>query len=49
VSDVAKAVHRRRRAPQADGSPKAIRVIIFAEPMRGNGEGHRPWTGRTPP
>src|SRR6267378_2345020 len=30
--------------PQADGSQKAIRVIIFAEPMRGNGEGHRPWT-----
>ena len=30
--------------PQADGSQKAIRVIIFAEAMRGNGEGHRPWT-----
>ena len=30
--------------PQADGSQKAIRVIIFAEQMRGNGEGHRPWT-----
>jgi hypothetical protein len=30
--------------PQADGSQKAIRVIIFAEPMRGTGEGHRPWT-----
>ena len=30
--------------PQADGSQKAIRVIIFAEAMRGTGEGHRPWT-----
>jgi hypothetical protein len=30
--------------PQADGSQKAIRVIIFAEAMRGNGEGFRPWT-----
>jgi hypothetical protein len=30
--------------PQADGTQKAIRVIIFAEAMRGNGEGHRPWT-----
>ena len=29
--------------PQADGSQKAIRVMIFAEPMRGVGEGHRPW------
>jgi hypothetical protein len=30
--------------PQADGSQKAIRVMIFAEPQRGTGEGHRPWT-----
>ena len=30
-------------SPQADGSQKAIRVMIFAVPMRGNGEGHRPW------
>jgi hypothetical protein len=29
--------------PQADGSQKAIRVMIFAESMRGNGEGFRPW------
>jgi hypothetical protein len=29
--------------PQADGSQKAIRVIIFAEKLRGSGEGHRPW------
>jgi hypothetical protein len=29
--------------PQADGSQKAIRIMIFAERMRGNGEGHRPW------
>src|SRR3954470_4408795 len=30
--------------PQADGSQKAIRVMIFAESQRGTGEGHRPWT-----
>src|SRR5882724_12229700 len=30
-------------SPQADGSPKAIRVMIFAESQRGNGEGFRPW------
>lgn len=30
--------------PQADGSQKAIRVMIFAEPQRGTGEGHRPWS-----
>jgi hypothetical protein len=29
--------------PQADGSQKAVRVQIFPEPMRGVGEGHRPW------
>src|SRR6202008_1632172 len=29
--------------PQADGSPKAIRVVVFAESQRGVGEGHRPW------
>ncbi|MEA2905260.1 MAG: hypothetical protein QOI12_2647 [Alphaproteobacteria bacterium] len=29
--------------PQADGTQKAIRVVIFAESQRGNGEGHRPW------
>jgi hypothetical protein len=29
--------------PQADGSQKAIRVMIFAEVQRGTGEGHRPW------
>ena len=29
--------------PQADGSQKAIRVMIFAETQRGTGEGHRPW------
>ncbi len=29
--------------PQTDGSQKAIQVVIFAEPMRGVGEGHRPW------
>lgn len=29
--------------PQPDGSQKAIRVMIFSEPQRGTGEGHRPW------
>jgi hypothetical protein len=29
--------------PQADGSQRAIQVMIFAESMRGVGEGHRPW------
>ncbi len=29
--------------PQADGSQKAIQVNIFAESMRGLGEGFRPW------
>jgi hypothetical protein len=29
--------------PQADGSQKAIRVNIFADPQRGAGEGFRPW------
>jgi hypothetical protein len=30
--------------PQADGTQKAIQVTIFAEALRGTGEGHRPWT-----
>src|SRR6185503_2830019 len=30
--------------PQADGSQKAIRVMIFPEIQRGTGEGHYPWT-----
>ncbi|MBX9847309.1 MAG: hypothetical protein K2Z80_36470 [Xanthobacteraceae bacterium] len=30
--------------PQADGTQKAIRVMIFAETQRGQGEGHRPWS-----
>lgn len=29
--------------PQADGSQRALEVHIFPEPMRGTGEGHRPW------
>jgi hypothetical protein len=29
--------------PQADGSQKAIRVMIFAPSQSGTGEGHRPW------
>src|SRR3954471_17863621 len=29
--------------PQADGTQKAIRVMIFAESQRGTGEGSRPW------
>jgi hypothetical protein len=31
--------------PQPDGSQKAIEVHIFAESMRGAGEGFRPWDG----
>ena len=30
--------------PQPDGSQQAIRVMIFPEALRGQGEGHRPWT-----
>lgn len=30
---------------QPDGSQKALEVHIFAESMRGTGEGHRPWDG----
>ena len=29
--------------PQADGSQRAIQIMIFAESQRGTGEGHRPW------
>jgi hypothetical protein len=31
--------------PQTDGSQKALEVHIFAESMRGTGEGFRPWDG----
>jgi len=31
--------------PQSDGSQRAIEVHIFAESMRGAGEGYRPWDG----
>jgi hypothetical protein len=31
--------------PQPDGSQKALEVHIFAEFMRGTGEGFRPWDG----
>ena len=30
-------------APQADGSQRAIQIMIFADVQRGTGEGHRPW------
>jgi hypothetical protein len=30
--------------PQADGSQRAVQISIFSESMRGDGEGHRPWT-----
>ena len=30
---------------QEDGTQKAIEVHIFAESMRGTGDGHRPWDG----
>ena len=29
--------------PQADGSQKAVQIVIFPESMRGTGEGHRAW------
>jgi hypothetical protein len=29
--------------PQADGSQKAVEIHIFPEPLRGVGEGFRPW------
>lgn len=29
--------------PQADGSQRALEVLIFPETMRGTGEGHYPW------
>ena len=29
--------------PQADGSQRAIQILIFADVQRGTGEGHRPW------
>jgi hypothetical protein len=29
--------------PQPDGTLRAIEVHVFAESMRGTGEGHRPW------
>src|SRR5260370_25501889 len=31
--------------PQPDGSQKALEVHIFADSMRGTGEGSRPWDG----
>jgi hypothetical protein len=31
--------------PQPDGSQQALEVHIFAESMRGTGEGHWPWDG----
>lgn len=32
--------------PQSDGSQRAIRVTVFTEVQRGQGEGHRPWDAR---
>jgi hypothetical protein len=29
--------------PQADGSQRALQIMIFTEAQRGTGEGHRPW------
>lgn len=29
--------------PQPDGSQRAVEIHIFPEPLRGVGEGHRPW------
>jgi hypothetical protein len=33
--------------PQADGSQKAVRVMIFPEAQRGTNEGHYPWKAPT--
>jgi hypothetical protein len=35
--------------PQADGTQKAVRVMIFPEVQRGTGEGHYPWKAATAP
>jgi hypothetical protein len=35
--------------PQADGSQKAVRVMIFPEMQRGTGEGHYPWKAPVAP
>ncbi len=32
--------------PQPDGSQRAIQVTVFADSLRGLGEGHRPWSAR---
>jgi hypothetical protein len=32
--------------PQADGSQRAIQLTVFAESLRGIGEGFRPWSAR---
>ncbi|MFC5522330.1 hypothetical protein [Polaromonas jejuensis] len=29
--------------PQADGTQRALEVVVFPESARGTGEGHRPW------
>jgi len=35
--------------PQADGTQKAVRVMIFSEAQRGSNEGHYPWKAPTAP
>jgi hypothetical protein len=35
--------------PQADGTQKAVRVMIFPEAQRGSNEGHYPWKAPTAP
>jgi hypothetical protein len=35
--------------PQADGTQKAVRVMIFPETQRGSNEGHYPWKAPTAP
>lgn len=32
--------------PQPDGSQRAVQVTVFADALRGIGEGHRPWDAR---
>ena len=44
LSDIAKGSYIGTAAvPQADGSQKALEVLVFPEAARGTGEGHYPW------
>ena len=44
LTDIAKGSYIGTAAvPQADGSQKALEVLVFPEAARGTGEGHYPW------